>query len=101
LDPLINIIKKKDGHFVVEAENGVPLGELLQDVDGYLYFFPEIGRGGFWPSHMLRAIADKLDELNKPWNEEIGRMLDDADAKATQDRGEGGGGSKAEGKAGD
>lgn len=45
-------------------------GELLQDVDGYLYYWPE-KRDGCIPACILRSIADKLDELNKDWHEHV------------------------------
>lgn len=54
-------------------ENGVYLGDVLQKEDGFYDFWPDrdVHRGGYWPAHMLRAIADKLDEMNKPWQDII------------------------------
>lgn len=51
-------------------ENGVKLGQILAKEDGFYDFWPELN-GGYWEAHVLRAIADKLDEMNKPWQEEI------------------------------
>lgn len=62
--------KKDDNQFIVYYENGARLGEILREVDGYFYFFPE-PMGGFWQSHGMREIADKMDEMNKPWDQEI------------------------------
>ena len=39
------------------------------DVDGYYYFWPS--NNGCWPAHVLRSIANKLDDINKKWNDEI------------------------------
>jgi hypothetical protein len=40
----------------------------IQD-DGYLGFY---GVGdGYWSSYALRLIADKLDEMNKTWDDHI------------------------------
>lgn len=52
------------------ADNGVKLGEVFPKEDGYNDFWPEL-RGGYWPAHMLRAIADLLDELNREWHAKV------------------------------
>lgn len=44
------------------------VGELIMDVDGYFYFWPEDNNGA-WSSYLLRQLADKIDEINKPWNQ--------------------------------
>ena len=48
----------------------VKLGEAVKDVDGFFYFWFEKDNGS-WPSCILRAIADKLDALNAPWEKTI------------------------------
>lgn len=55
-------------------ENGVELGEILADVDGFYYFWPRF-RYGSWDEAVLRAIADLLTEKNKAWREQIDREL--------------------------
>ena len=47
------------------------VGSFIADVDGYLYFWEEPNNKGSWSAHVLREIADKLDALNKPWNDYI------------------------------
>lgn len=49
------------------------IGELIKDVDGYFYFWPEDNNGA-WASHNLRELADKLDELNKEWDEQVTKL---------------------------
>jgi hypothetical protein len=51
--------------------NSVGLGDIDKDVDGYYYFWRNESLHGSESAYILRAIADKLDELNKPWDEEI------------------------------
>jgi hypothetical protein len=51
-------------------ENGVKLGQVLAKEDGFYDFWPELN-GGYWPAHMLRAIADMLDEMNYTWEQTI------------------------------
>ena len=55
-------------------QNGVKLGEILADVDGFYYFWPEL-KGGSWAAEMLKQIGELLDEMNKPWQEQIEREL--------------------------
>lgn len=71
---LVTVVKQNDLHFNILSDNGKKLGELLQDVDGFLYFWPS--ESGCWNAHIMHAIADKLDELNKPWQDVIDASLD-------------------------
>lgn len=52
-------------------ENGVYLGEVIADVDGYYKFWPETRGGGYWDEYLLRSVADHLKELNAAWDEQI------------------------------
>ena len=47
-------------------------GTLTRDCDLNYNWWPpkDIGTGGFWTSQMLMEIAKKLDELNKPIDDE-------------------------------
>jgi hypothetical protein len=44
--------------------------------DGYWYYWPE-GMNGCLSSENLREIADRLDEKNKAWDDEVERQLSD------------------------
>ncbi len=50
------------------------VGELIMDVDGYFYFWPS--NDGCWSSHIMRSIANKLDDINKQWNDNITEYFD-------------------------
>ena len=50
------------------------MGEFVTGDDGYLVYFPSKRNNGFWSSSAIRAIADKLDELNKPWDDVIQKI---------------------------
>ena len=52
----------------------IKLGDVAKEIDGFYYFFPEPNSGNF-PSYMLRAIADELDRLNKPWTDQVDAQL--------------------------
>jgi hypothetical protein len=64
------VLTKIEGGYRVEWENGVYIGDILMKEDGFYDFWP-IQHGGYWPSYILRVIADKLDEINKPWQDQI------------------------------
>lgn len=50
----------------------VYLGDAIQYEDGFFYFhFANDGNKGYWQAYILRAIADKLDELNKEFEKSI------------------------------
>jgi hypothetical protein len=42
--------------------------------DGYFYFWPEDNNGA-WSSYHLRELADKMDEINKQWDEQVEKQL--------------------------
>ena len=67
---MINFIPCDLCSFRVESENGVHLGELLKEVDGFYVYYPESTQG-CWSEAPLRLIADKLAFLNKEWSEII------------------------------
>lgn len=47
---------------------------IYREVDGFYYYDPPSG-GGCFAAHTLRAIADRLDKMNKPWIKRIERDL--------------------------
>jgi hypothetical protein len=61
----------------VHHENGVRLGDILAKEDGFYDFWPDYtqGRGGYWPAYILRELADKLDELNAPWQAQLEELM--------------------------
>jgi uncharacterized protein (DUF2164 family) len=49
---------------------------FVQDVDGYYYYWPgKTDREGHYAAHHLREIAEALDEINKPWDDEIKEVI--------------------------
>lgn len=66
--------KISEERYEVIYDNGVSIGELLREVDGFFVYYP-IQNGGCWESHVMRPIADKMDELNKPWQDQIDKDL--------------------------
>ena len=68
--------KINDQKYQVIYDNGVYIGDLLVEVDGFFVYYP-IQNGGAWESHVMRAIADKLDELNKPWQQQIDKHFNE------------------------
>jgi len=42
---------------------------------GFFCFYPDLNNSGYYDAHVLRAIADKLDELNKTLNKSIDKYF--------------------------
>ena len=55
--------------------NTVYLGDAERDESGFYNFWFSNDDKGYWTSHSLRLIANKLDELNKEWNDYILKNL--------------------------
>ena len=67
--------KITDGYYaiIVDGNSNHIIAYFVRDVDGYFYYINENerGQGGTMASYTLREIADLLDELNKPWDNQI------------------------------
>lgn len=64
---MLRFFKLSEGRFSVHHENGVKVGELYMEVDGYFVYWPSENKG-FIEAWFLHAIADKLDEMNAEWD---------------------------------
>ena len=51
--------------------NNIFLGELKVLEDGFYYYFPCEFKGSCISSWILKDIYNKLEELNKEWNDKI------------------------------
>lgn len=58
-------------------------GDFVEDVDGYVYFWPERNTGSYAAWH-LRVIADELDRRNAPWDAQINKYFDEQNKKELQ-----------------
>jgi len=47
------------------------LGHFVMDVDGFYYFDYVTAPNGLWTSYSLRMVADLLEEMNKPYEDNI------------------------------
>ncbi len=65
-----------DGMYVIYF-NKKELGSIVSQEDGYYQFIPGRSNVGYWSSYALRLVADKLDEMNKEWDEHIKKHLTD------------------------
>ncbi len=55
----------------IHYTNGAYLGDAERDVDGMYYLWMLPPEHGSHTSHSLRWLADKLDELNEPYQKEL------------------------------
>jgi hypothetical protein len=67
--------KKVRDHYEVCHENGVFCGYLEMKEDGLYDWWPE-QRSGYLPAWFLREVADKLDEINAPYEKEMRDYFD-------------------------
>jgi hypothetical protein len=49
--------------------NSKHIGDFIRDVDGYFYYWAN--DYGCWSSNTLRVIAEKLEEINEPYEKEV------------------------------
>jgi len=61
---------------LIYQPNGVVICKVWNDVDGYYKVDTSSFGGGFIESHHLRMIADKLDELNAPYEAQLKAYFD-------------------------
>jgi hypothetical protein len=47
------------------------IGYFIMDVDGYYYFDYVTTPNGLWTSYSLRMVADLLEEMNKPYDDNV------------------------------
>lgn len=66
---MINLEYVIDGVYLVYF-NKKKLGEFIVQDDGFFGFHTS-EPSGYWSSYALRLIADKLDEINKEWDDQV------------------------------
>lgn len=71
---MIELKPANSGGYRVYWGNGCYSGDIYREVDGYFVWLPK-SMAGSYAAHFLRAIADKLDEMNKEWDEQARREL--------------------------
>ena len=49
----------------------IKIGELYQEIDGFYVWDADRSRAGYLPSSILQEIVDKLNALNKEWQDII------------------------------
>lgn len=61
-------------------ENGSYMGYVYKEIDGFYTYVIE-DKGGTIDAYVLRALANKIDKLNKPWNDQINEYFKNEQAK--------------------
>jgi hypothetical protein len=68
-------VKDSHGHRIEININTHYAGTLEPKEDGYWDWYPQLNNPGYIPAYILRSIADKLDELNKEWDNVVVNQL--------------------------
>ena len=71
---MIKLIEKDKNYHVYFNEKKV--GDFDLDIDGYYHFWPNPSLNGSYTSYSLRLISDRLDEVNKKWDNQIKQDLE-------------------------
>lgn len=58
--------------------NGVYIGKVYVEVDGYWVWVAPNPSTGCWSSGELKMIAEFLDELNEPWDKEVREFFENS-----------------------
>lgn len=71
-----NLVKVKDvgNHKEFVFINDFVIGTAYVEADGFYVFLPASGHG-FWSSHIMKMIAERLDELNEDWDSQIKKEI--------------------------
>jgi len=72
----IKITKTNDWRYALHLDNGKIIGTFEVLDDGYFYYyFPDILVPGAVDSSLLKEIAEKLEEVNEPWDKIVEQGL--------------------------
>lgn len=58
-------------------DNGVYMGDVYQEVDGFYVFWPNKELTGFWGEEDMYEVYKLLRDKNKPWQDEIDRYFNE------------------------
>ncbi len=68
-------LEKVENGYRVLTDTNKQIGYFILDIDGSYYLrFEELA--GYWNAHSLREIATLLDEVNKPFDDEVREYFD-------------------------
>ena len=81
------ILEKLNQSYKVLTDTGVELGSFQMECDGAYGYYRDETLWGFESSYILRAIADKLDEVNKPLDD-LHRAYFDSQRKSFEEKAE-------------
>lgn len=69
------IEEKIEGGFKLFHKNGVYMGDVLMNDDGYYVFFPDDTRKGYWSEFDFYRLYTYLKDKNKAWNIKINEFF--------------------------
>lgn len=63
------------GVIQLHYHNGVYMGDVEMDVDGYYKFWPNKDTMGYWDEESLYSTAEYLKNKNADWDREVQKLL--------------------------
>ena len=72
----IKLEKVNEQEYRVLTNNDLFIGTFELDESGFYSFWNPNHVAGSWSSYSLRMVADKLDEINKPFQETVDEYFD-------------------------
>lgn len=76
---MLNLIKQ-DNNIQEVRFNEKTLGHFIMQEDGYYIFCTQNSPEG-WSSYALKLVADKLDEVNKPYDDSVKEYFENSYCK--------------------
>lgn len=73
-------LRDRDLYLVSPNVSDCLVGKIVQLEDGFFYYDDLSGKG-VQSGEMLKAIGEKLIEINKPWNDEIDEYFRQSDLR--------------------
>lgn len=68
---MIKLTKISQYQYSVNLSNGKFIGRFEHAGDRYFYWWPIIDEDGYFSAELILELANKLKELNKPYEEEL------------------------------
>lgn len=76
-------LEEHSNYYTIRANqpDGPNLGDFVALEDGFYYYFMNRDNNGGFTAHNLREIADAMDKINAPWEQQINEYFEEQEKK--------------------